>query len=141
MSQFSLHRTKGTVREGAAVTEFAIVAPVIFIFVMGLIEVSRGLMVSHILTKAARQGCRLGVIEGKSNSDITASVNATLGSVGISSDTITVQINDNAADASTAQAGDEVTVLVTVPVSAVTWVPVSNFLKGNLSGQYTLRRE
>jgi Flp pilus assembly protein TadG len=132
---------KRPTRKGAAILEFAIVAPLIFLFVLGLIEISRGLMVTHLLTGAARKGCRLAVIEGKSNDDVTAAVNATLGPAGISSDSITVLVNDKPADASTAGASDEITVLVSVPVSAVTWVPTSNFLTGSLSGQYTLRRE
>src|SRR5205807_2703661 len=67
-----------SLRQGAVVLEFAIIAPVIFLVVLGIIELCRGLMVSHLLTSAARQGCRIGVIEGKSNSDITTAVNGAL---------------------------------------------------------------
>jgi Flp pilus assembly protein TadG len=130
-----------TARRGAAVLEFALVAPLVFLFVLALIELGRGLMVTHILTKAARQGCRVGIIEGKSTSVITTAVNNALSSVGISGDSVTVQVNDGAADALAANAGDEITVLVMVPVNRITWVPVTNFLSGSLSGQYTLRRE
>jgi Flp pilus assembly protein TadG len=108
---------------------------------LGMIEVARGLMVQHLMTKVARQGCRLAVIEGKSNSDVTAAVTNALTPVGISSDTITVQINDVTANASTAIAGDEVTVIVSVPVNSVSWVPFPTFLSGNIAGRYTLRRE
>jgi Flp pilus assembly protein TadG len=128
-------------RNGGVTLEFAIVAPIVFFFVLGLIEVCRGLMVSHLLTKAARQGCRKAVIEGKSNTDITAAVNAALNPAGISGDSITVEVNDKVANAWTAVANDEITVIVSVPVSDVTWVPVTRFLRGTLSGQYTLRRE
>jgi Flp pilus assembly protein TadG len=138
MSQIS---ARPTVRHGAAVLEFAIVAPLVFLFVLALIELGRGLMVTHLLTKAARQGCRVGIVEGKSTSDITTAVTSALSGVGISGDSVSVQVNDGAADASTAQAGDEITVVVSAPVSSVTWVPVTRFLSGNLSGQYTLRRE
>jgi Flp pilus assembly protein TadG len=117
------------------------VAPVIFIFLFGMIEIGRGVMVVHLLTNAARQGCRAGVISGKSNSDITTAVTRTLTPVGIASDTITVQVNDGTADASTAQSNDEITVKVTVPVASVTWLPGGTHLSGSLSGQYTLRRE
>jgi Flp pilus assembly protein TadG len=130
-----------TVRQGAAILEFALVAPLVFLFVLSMIELGRGLMVTHILTKAARQGCRVGIIEGKSTSDITTAVNSALTGVGISGDAVSVQVNDGVADASSANAGDEITVVVTVPVSKVTWVPVTNYLSGNLMGQYTLRRE
>jgi Flp pilus assembly protein TadG len=128
-------------RWGAHVVEFAVVAPVMFLVILGMIEIARGLMVTHLLTNAARQGCRVGVIEGTSTSQITTVVTNTLKNQGISSDTVTVQVNDGSADASTAQAGDEITVVVSVPVGKVSWLPFSNYLSGNLSGKYTLRRE
>jgi hypothetical protein len=34
----------------------------------------------------------------------------------------------------------EITVVVTVPISNVTWTPLW-FVSGSLSGQYTMRRE
>jgi hypothetical protein len=54
---------------------------------------------------------------------------------------VTVQVNNAAADCATAQAGDEITVIVSVPVSSVTWVPGGTFLPGTLNAQYTLLRE
>ena len=36
---------------------------------------------------------------------------------------------------------DEVTVIVTVPVGSITWLPGGKFLTGTLAGRYTLRRE
>jgi hypothetical protein len=35
----------------------------------------------------------------------------------------------------------EITVVITIPVSRCTWLPGGEFLSGNLSGQYTMRRE
>jgi hypothetical protein len=106
-----------------------------------MIELGRGIMVIHLLTNAARQGCRVGIIEGKATSDITTAVTNALAPVGISGDVVTVDVNDNSADASTAKAGDEITVIVSVPVSKVTWLPGGTYLSGTLSGKYTLRRE
>ncbi len=128
-------------RRAATAVEFTFLAPVIFLMLLGIIELGRGLMVKHLLTHAARQGCRLGIIEGKSTADIANAVTAALAPSGIASDTVSVQVNDNMADAITAKDGDEITVVVTVPVSQVTWLPGGKYLSGNLSGQYTLRRE
>ena len=61
--------------------EFAIIAPVFFVFVLGLVELGRGLMVQHLLTNAARQGCRLGVIEGKTYTDIQNAAKSVLGDI------------------------------------------------------------
>jgi Flp pilus assembly protein TadG len=112
-----------------------------FAVVLGVIEVGRGLMAIHLLNNAARAGCRVGVIEGKATSDITTAVNNLLSAQGVNGDGVTVQVNDGSADASTAQAGDEITVVVSIPVSKVSWVPGTSYLQGSLSGQYTLRRE
>jgi hypothetical protein len=98
-------------------------------------------MIVHMLTNAARQGCRVATLDGKTNSDITTAVGNTMTPLGISTDTITVQVNDAAANASTAKPGDEITVIVSVPISTVSWVPVAKYLSGTFSGQYTLTRE
>jgi Flp pilus assembly protein TadG len=128
-------------RSGASTVEFAMVAPVFFLFILGIIEVGRGIMVTHLLTNAARVGCRTGVIQNTSTQQITAAVVNSLSQQGIRSEVTTVQVNDGVADASTAKAGDEITVRVTVPVSRITWLPGGQYLKGNLAGQFTLRRE
>jgi hypothetical protein len=109
-------------------------------------------MVIHLLTNGARIGARAGAIEGTSTAQITSAVTTYLSANGISGDSITVQVNDGSTDASAAKAGDEITVVVTVPVSQVTWIPgiwspdtkggTSGYLNGmTLSGQYTYRRE
>ena len=129
-------------RRGATAVEFALIAWLAFFPILfGIIELGRGLMVTELLNDAARIGCRAGVVEGKTTSDIQTAVNNFLPTVGINTDTVTVQVNDGSADASTALAGDELTVIVTTPVSKVTWLPGGKFLSGNLTGQFTLRRE
>jgi len=140
-----LPRTQGYCRyggrRGAAIVEFAFVAPVVFLFVFGLIELSRGLMVTHLLNNAARNGCRVGILEGKGNTDITNEVNTTLAAAGVSSQTVTVLVNDGNGDPLNAKLGDEVTVSLKVPVASVSWLPGAQYLSGNLSGKYTLRKE
>jgi Flp pilus assembly protein TadG len=128
-------------RRGAHAVEFAVVGVVMFVFILALVELGRGFMVQHLLTNAARQGCRVGIIPGKANSDVVATVNGVLNGQGIRGDVATVQVNDNAADVATANSGDEVTVSVSVPVASVTWLPGSGFLSGSISSKYTLRRE
>jgi len=128
-------------RKAASAVEFAFVAPVFFLLILGLIELSRGIMVKHMLINAARQGCRVGVLEGKGNSDIQAAAASTLTPIGISSEAVSVQVNDGVGDALTAAADSELTVIVSVPVSSVTWVPGGKYLSGTLSAQFTMRKE
>jgi Flp pilus assembly protein TadG len=128
-------------RWGATTVELAVVSPIVFTIILGVFEFSRGLMVIHLLNNAAQAGCRTGIIEGKSTANIKKVVGDTLTATGVSGDAITVQVNDGNADASSAAAGDEITVKVSVPVSSITWLPTTLFLSGSLQGQYTMRRE
>ncbi len=128
-------------RQGAAVVELAVVIPVFFLFVFGLIEIARGMMTTHLLANAARAGCRQGILQNKSTSNITSTVDSLLSAQGIRGASTTVKVNGAVADASTAKSNDDITVVVSVPVANITWVPVSRFLTGNITGQYTLRRE
>ncbi len=128
---------------GQAVVEFAIAAPVFFLVVFGMVEFGRACMVNELLTEAARQGCRVGVLEGTSSATIQNAATSYLTNVGISGESASVIINDasaNSVEAATMPAYTEITVVVTVPASSVTWIP-SLFVTGNISGQYTMRRE
>jgi len=129
-------------RRAVTVVEFAVVAPVFFLFVLGLIEVGRGLMVSHLLTHAARTGCRAGIIHGTSTSAIKAAVEAELAEQKLTGATITISVNGSSStDASAAVSNDVISVAVSVPISNNTWLPGGQFLSGDLGGQYSLRRE
>lgn len=128
-------------RRAAAAVEFAVVGLVFFPLVMGIIEVGRGLMIVHVLTAAAAHGCRAAVIEGNGTTEVNAAVASVLNGAGITGITPTVLVNNAAADPGTAKTGDEVTVIVAVPVGQITWVPGGQYLKGNLSAQYTLTKE
>lgn len=128
-------------RRGATAAEFAIVAPILVATLLGIIELSRGLMTVHLLTLSAQAGCRAGIVSGKSNSDISTAAYAALANTGISGETASVLVNEGTLDASTAATGDEITVKVQVPFSSISWIPGSKYLSGNLKGQYTLRRQ
>ena len=135
-------RTRGAIpRRGVTAVEFAVVSPLVFLAFLGMIELGRGLMVVHLLTNASRMGCRSGVIEGTSTATITSAVTANLTGVGVTGETVTVQVNGSVTEASAANATDEITVSTSIPVSSITWLPFARYLTGNLSGQYTLRRE
>jgi Flp pilus assembly protein TadG len=128
-------------RRAATAVEFAIVASVFFTFVLGFIEVGRGFMIQHLMTNAARQGCRVPVIDGKTNTDVNNTVYAVVNAEGINGDSVTVQVNDVTANDSMAKAGVEVSVIVSISASSVSWVPGSQYLFGTITGKYTLRRE
>jgi Flp pilus assembly protein TadG len=131
-------------RRAASAVEFAIVAPVFFLIVLGLVEVGRACMVIQQMTEASRRACRQGVVEGTTSATIKQTAVDYLNSVGIKGETAGVNINDAPADSVEAQnmpAYTEITVVVSIPVSSCTWLPGGRFLTGSLSGQYTMRRE
>lgn len=118
-------------------------APVLFAMVLGMIEIGRACMVTELLTEAARLACRQSVLEGTSATTVQNTATDYLTSVGINGETASVIVNDQpigSTNLQTVPAYTEITVVVTVPTSSVTWVPML-FVKGNLSGQYTMRRE
>ena len=56
------NRKKRTTRSGVAAVEFALVAPIFFLLVFGLIEFGRMMMVQQALTNAAREGNRVAIL-------------------------------------------------------------------------------
>jgi Flp pilus assembly protein TadG len=117
------------VRGGSAVVEFAFVAPFLFSVLLGMCELSRGVMVLSKLSGAARSACRTGIQRDKGNADIIADVQNIMAdnSIPASAVTVTIAVTDPngaaLAESQLAPSGSIVSVQVAVPVSAVTWVP------------------
>jgi Flp pilus assembly protein TadG len=61
-------------RPGHAVVEFAAVAPFLFLLVVGMIELSRAIMVKEALTDASRRGANAAIKNGKTYADVSAAV-------------------------------------------------------------------
>ncbi len=129
-------------RQGAAVVEFAIVAPLLFFcIVLPMFEFGSGMMVAELVTNAARAGARVGILPGNTNAAVTATVNSNLSAQGISGATISVLVDGTQADVSTGTIGTPITVTVSIPYSSIAWVP-GQFLNGlNLTGTQTLPHE
>jgi len=143
-------------RRAASVVEFACVAPVLLFIVFSIIEYGRAFMVMELLTDAARHGCRQAILEGTSTQTIKDTAVNYLAGFGISGDSAQVIINDGAGNVTEAQnvpAYSELTVVVSVPTSSVSWMPsgMQAYIpglgtlnigpSGTLQGQFTMRRE
>jgi Flp pilus assembly protein TadG len=129
-------------RGGTAAVEFAVVAPLVFLLLfLPMFEFGRGMMVSELAANAARIGCRMGVLPGNSNSNVTAAVNSALSGPGITGATTTITVNGGTSDVSSAKLGDVIKVTVSVPFNNVSWIP-GQFLAGKtLTGVETMRHE
>lgn len=125
-------------RSGVAAVEFAIVAPVFFVLVFGMIEFGRMVMVQQILTNASREGARRAVLDAATTDNVTTVVNDYLTSASISGATVSV----TPGPPSSAAFGDPVTVDVSVPFSSVSWMPSPWFLSATtLTATTVMRRE
>jgi Flp pilus assembly protein TadG len=114
-----LDRKKRATRRGAAVAEFAIIAPLFVFFVLGACELSRGLWAKEVLGDAARRAARIGSQPGTSSATIISEVKNTLNDNNISTSqvVVTILVNGQVADASTATQNSQISVKVALPAS------------------------
>lgn len=61
-------------RSGSAIVETAFMLPILLGVTFGVVEFGRALMVSNLLTNAAREGARLGIVPGISTAEVKANV-------------------------------------------------------------------
>lgn len=130
-------------RRGAAVVEFALVVPLLFMLLLGIIEFGRTMMVYQVINNAARQGARQAVLGSSTVASVNSSLNDLLTSTSITGATVTINgPNGAVTDLSKLNAGDSVTVTVSVPYSRVSWLPKSSYLDNvTLTCSTVMRRE
>jgi Flp pilus assembly protein TadG len=134
-------RNKPSRLKGASAVEMAIVAPVFVALMMGQIEASRLGMVAQLLTTAAREGCRVAVIPGHTQSDVQDRINAVLNGSGIPVGTITPTCTSPYTWDS-APKGTPITVSLSVPYSKVSWLSTPFYLKtANVTASATMSSE
>jgi len=125
-------------RRGASVVEFALVAPIFFMVVLGIIEFGRMSMVQQVITNAAREGARIAVLDGSTTVGVTNKINDYLTAASISGATVTTTPDPP----SNAGFGQPVTVNITIAFSDVSWLPTPFFLGGkSLTATVVMRRE
>lgn len=116
-------RRRPGARRGAAVLEFAVIGVMLTFVIVGMVEMSRGLLVRETLTNAARTACRAAALPGSSNASVTQAAQSILTDDGITAAnaTITIRVNGAAADVNTAKAGDKISVQLSIAASKVNW--------------------
>jgi Flp pilus assembly protein TadG len=124
-------------RRGVAAVEFAIVAPIFFMLIIGMIEIGRATMVQQILVNASRVGARTACTT--SSTQQAAIDEATDYAEGVGVNGVTATCSPNPA---TAAAGTAITVTTSVPYSSVSWLPIAKFMGGRtLSASSVMRKE
>jgi len=119
--------------------EFAIVAPVFFLLVFGMIEFGRMVMVQQVITNASREGARIAVLDGTTGAEVLTAVENYLAPSNLSGASVTL----DPTEPSTAGYGEAVTVTVSIPFGQVSWLPTPWFIAGDtpLTATTVMRRE
>lgn len=143
-------RQKKHRRRGAAIVEAALILPVFFMVVLGIVEFGRAFMISQMLQNSAREACRKAVTGAYANSVITSDITTELQAGGVKPADVTVSILVTVEagnppvvghDVAAATTRDLVSVTVSVPFSKVALIP-GNYLGGKtLTGRSTMRHE
>ena len=144
------HHAAQDTRRGTALVEMALVLPIFVMVTLGIVEFGRAMMVGQLITNAAREGARLGIIDGSKNADVVSYVQSFLAeAAGIQSGNLTINITVTPApgnpsagnEVANALPRDLVTVYVSVPFSKVSYV-TGSYLEGKtLSSRCAMRHE
>lgn len=120
--------------KGAAVVELAVVLPLLLTIVFGIIEFGWVFMVRETLVNASREGCRVAVLQGSTQQDVTDQVALSMAGAGLSN--YSVQIT------SSTPTNPNETVQVLIPYSQISllggYFGPTNF---NLSATTVMRKE
>jgi Flp pilus assembly protein TadG len=132
-------------RPGAAAVETALVLPLFFLIVFGVIEFGRAFMVAQLLTNAAREGARAAITAGSTNAAVVTKVKALVNDyIGVPTSKVNVTVsvnNSSSASLSDAERRDMCEVEISLAIGDITFIPVK-FLTGvTLKGQAAMRHE
>jgi hypothetical protein len=122
--------------------EFAIMLPVFMLIVIGMIEFGRTVMIHQVLVNAAREGARLAVIPGATNSQVTSRVEEWL--VTLDAPGRQIAITDEsgtAVDLASVNPHDVVRISVSVPYNEVGVGITSLFLNSTMWASSQMRKE
>jgi Flp pilus assembly protein TadG len=151
------HSPKSTRQHrGASVVEFAVVAPVLLTFILGIVEIGRLVMVAQVNTNAAREASRYAAQGNANTATVDAYTRTYLSAAGInaaaagtnSSTAVTVEYQNGAvwtatSDPSTLPAGTPVRVTVSVDFNHQSWLPARFFVGDHtqVQGVAIMRKE
>ncbi len=72
-------------KRGTVTVELAVVSPLMFAMLFGIIEFGYAFTVRHTMVNAAREGARVGALQGAEESDVRDKVSFLLGSMDLNS--------------------------------------------------------
>ncbi len=130
-------------RNGATAVEMAVVAPLFFLLILGLVELVRMGMLKQALTDSARAGCRQAVLVGTlSDQKVDTAVRTYLkSSIPNSHDTSICRVSVSPSSFVGMESGVDITTRVEVDYSDVSWLVPSFLESTKLQGESTMKRE
>jgi len=137
-------RPRGPRRQAAVLVEFAIVFPILFLAIIGIIEFGRAVMVQQIVTNAAREGARRAIVPEATNDDVTTLVDNYLVATGLGAANRQITLLDGAGqalDLTDANSHDPIMVRVTVPYSEVGFGIYTYFAESTMGAVVQMRKE
>lgn len=125
----------GQKRRGAVTVEFALCASIFFMFIFGMLEISRYLYVQQSVQMSAYEAARAGVIPGATHADVQARGNELMAATGVSvfSMNITPAVINNLTE--------NVSVTIDCNFAANSWVPPFFVPDTEISSTITLQHE
>ncbi|MFO1019694.1 MAG: TadE/TadG family type IV pilus assembly protein [Planctomycetales bacterium] len=140
-----------TRRRGAAIVETAVVLPIFFLVVMGIIEFGRAFMVAQLVTNAARGGVRMAITGDATNATVTQEIQDFLKASGkINASDVKVSVTITPYPGNPVPAGNDVAnctsrdlinVKVEVPFNKVSFLPPTYLKSTVLNAQAAMRFE
>jgi Flp pilus assembly protein TadG len=124
-------------RRGTAVTELAVCLPTIALLLLGSIECCNMIFVQQALTVAGYEGARASVRHNAINSDVTVRTNNVLTARKVNSATV----NISAADVTLITPGNQITITVSAPCAANSYLPPWFFGGRTLVGRCSMVKE
>ena len=122
-------------RRGVTAVEFAITAPIVFLFFFAAFECCRAAMIRHTADNAVYEACRTGMLPGATAAEVRNQAEGILSTVGIT--TASIAVIPPAIDRATPQ----ITVEIQVPLDDNSFVPPNFFGGKTLTRTLTMRRE
>lgn len=114
--------------------EFAIVAPILFLFFFAAFEFCRVNMIRHTADNAVYEAARTAILPGATAAEARQEAELILNSLGLTN--VNVIVIPNVINEDT----EEITVRAIVPIDENSFVP-SQFVSGNIERELTMVRE
>ena len=83
-------RRAGASRRGQTMVEFALILPVLLLIIAGITDFGRAYMQVQVLTNAAMEGARTGILPGKTTTDVQAVIQTVLNTSNITASNVVI---------------------------------------------------